>query len=484
MEGLTDTLLKYMDKKSESSKLLQRKTKDFIKQDFKENQRKNASNTDSPLQGGKPKQHSLELGKVQIRERDIDNYIKDNRRHFRELAEEQGSSLGAYTQKLKEYMMQHKGEFQDYEHKGDVRQRNRGGMDSRNPLYEKAVAIHNSWWDDSWQKALEDSSSSRSTHEKAIAIHEKRWDQAFQAAVEVLRGKADPDGTNQRVNETQQEKRARVAGQRAVFLYEAASYTPETPKYADFHQQFINSYVSREVGMRGVRDLTYDDLNNSEKAQADIIIAEISSITGRGPSSVLLNQRACETPGEQATRMATERTRFWNALSQVSASERKSFTRQAMRDYILKEDIQRGIEAVSQLSMTDEQISTYAIVRHEAAIIYEGNTQSAEEYRNILAQEVAFQGALLELGLPRIDRASDAFSRFASEKYDDMVDRYCRSSESGRVIKLDNILIIRGKPRDTESPTTDPEFRLMLRLVSRDWEQWKKDNNITGDGSD
>lgn len=124
-------------------------------------------------------------------------------------------------------------------------------------------------------------------------------------------------------------------------------------------------------------------------------------------------------------------------------------------------------------------ISAYAKVRHEALMIYAGSTKPFEEFRNEIAQDIAFKNTLDELKLPQINRASDAFSRFGSEKYDAMCAKYCKPPYQGRIIKLDNLLMIRGKPRGIEFPTIDPEYRVMLTLVSREWEQWKKDNNIT-----
>ncbi len=197
--------------------------------------------------------------------------------------------------------------------------------------------------------------------------------------------------------------------------------------------------------------------------------------------SEIVDQRSSETLYEKDMRMSGERIKLDNALSHIHVSHHEYFKQQAIIDYIKKEDKLRGLDSVPPLSMSDEQISAYAMVRHEALMIYANEFElSVEEFENEIAQEIAFTNTVDALKLPRINRSSDNFSRFGLEKGDYMVDKFCRSSES-RAIILDNILEIRG---GTESPTTDRAYHTMLRLVSAEWERWKKDNNITGDGTD
>lgn len=269
----------------------------------------------------------------------------------------------------------------------------------------------------------------------------------------------------------------RIAGERAGFLEQSASYTPETPEYIAFCEQFTNNYIKREKEVRGIRDLNFNNLSNSEKDRANMIVAEVTSITSRDTATESINQRASETAQQETARMNNERRKFLDTLSQVPDTDRHSFVTQASHDYIQRESIQRGLEHVPYLRMTDEQISAYAKVRHEALLIYANSTETFENFRKEIAHDIAFKNAIDELGLPQINRADDAFSKFGSEKYDDMRSRYANTM--GRLIKLDDILIIRGKLRSAEFPTIDPEYRVMLRLVSKEWEAWKRDNNVT-----
>jgi len=197
------------------------------------------------------------------------------------------------------------------------------------------------------------------------------------------------------------------------------------------------------------------------------------------------DEQARETLDEQKARLTVEKIKFEDALSRVPDSNREFFKRQAMSNYIIGEDIERGLEGVPYLSMSGERLAEYATVRHEALMIFYANnfSQSFEEFSDEIAQDIACKNTLDELKLPQINRKSRNFSRFGSENRDEMVKAFCGSHED-RIIKLDNILGTRDKPRGIESPTTDLEYHTMLRLVSREWEQWKKDNNIIGDGTD
>jgi len=133
--------------------------------------------------------------------------------------------------------------------------------------YNEALEIHNRWWPDSHAQAVRESSqqqgpsSSQSIDARAAEIHRARWDDAYQAARQKLQGGADTARTDQRANETQEQMQARVAGEHARFLQEAA----RTTEYIAFHQRFTTDYIQREKRMRGIRDLESKDLSNSEK---------------------------------------------------------------------------------------------------------------------------------------------------------------------------------------------------------------------------
>jgi hypothetical protein len=191
------------------------------------------------------------------------------------------------------------------------------------------------------------------------------------------------------------------------------------------------------------------------------------------------NQRANETLRERVERLTGERLRFLQEVD-LHPSDKEAFVSNYIRDYNMREREKRGISKLDRYSLDEEKISEKCKISLECELITTGrNTMSLDEVTYLMTEDVVFGRTILGLNKFPPGRRSDSWRKFRVESYDNIIEKYKLDNHETRRIMLADIMQLERGNKSSVEQLNGKEYQTILKIVLKEWEDWKRDNNVT-----